>query len=244
MVINTPVFNEELHTYTDSKDGFKYLSVTKWLEQFKPVFDELAMAKKIANREGVTIELILEEWKTKRDNSKVFGTAVHKELEFFHKTKKIKNKQYEPVINNFKELRISLDEKNSSFEKLVFNKKLGIAGTSDIIIKNKDNKTFNVFDFKTNKKLRLSSPFNSFLLGPLSKYPNVEYFVYSLQVSMYAYLYKLMSGLEPLRLKLFWYNREEPENYNNLKGKWEVFNVPYMEEDILKCLYYEKTVVE
>ena len=60
---------------------------------------------------------------------------------------------------------------------------------------------------------------------------------------MYAYLYKLMSGLEPLRLKIFWYNRVEPENYNNFTGDWEVFNTPYMEEEILKCLYYEKNIL-
>jgi len=238
--MHVPIFDEKAHTYTDPKDGFKYLSVTRWVEQFKKPFDEIAMAKKIVARTGVTIELILEEWKKKRDDSKSFGTAVHKELEYFHKTGKGKNKIFEPVIERFKDLKLIFDNKTCFFEKLVFNKKLGIAGMSDVIKHNKDKKTFNVYDFKTNKKLRLNSQFNDFLLEPLNKYPSSEYFVYALQVSMYAYLYKHMSGLEPLRLKIFWYNRKEPENYSNLEGQWDIINVPYLEEEIIQCLYYEK----
>ena len=114
---------------------------------------------------------------------------------------------------------------------------------SDIIRHNEDKKTFNVFDFKTNKKLRVCSAYNEYMLSPLTNYPCSEYFSYALQLSMYAYLYKSMTGLEPLRLKIFWYKRVEPENYNNLKGKWEIFNIPYMEEEIIRCLKYEKTVV-
>jgi hypothetical protein len=110
---------------------------------------------------------------------------------------------------------------------------------SDIVIHNKDKKTFNVYDFKTNKKLRYVSPFSDNMLKPINQYPCSEFFIYSLQLSMYAYLYKLMSGLEPLRLKIFWYQREEPENYSNIKGEWKIINVPYLEEDIIKCLYYE-----
>ena len=239
----SPVFEEKAHTYTDPSDHFKYLSVTKWVDQFKPFFDEKAQAQKIALRTGVTVDLILQEWKEKRDNSKIFGTAIHKELEYFHQTGKIKNKLFTPVIDNFKQLRLNLDTKTCFLEKLVFNRKLGIAGTSDVIIHNKDKKTFNVYDFKTNKKLRLHTPFKEVLKEPLNSFPATEYFIYSLQISMYAYLYKLMSRLEPLRLKIFWYNRVEPENYNNFTGNWEVFNTPYMEEEILKCLYYEKNIL-
>ena len=235
----TPVFDAPTHTYTDPLDDFKYTSVTRWVEKFKPHFDEQAMAARIAAREGVSIECILETWEEKREASKVFGTRVHKILELYHKTGRNSDKEFATILNKFKELNVRLDKKNTFFEKLVYNRKFGIAGMSDVIMHNKDKKTFNVYDFKTNKKLRYHSPFNDQLLGPLSKFPCSEYFTYSLQLSMYAYLYKLMTGLEPLRLKIFWYSRENPEDYSNLNGEWQTIGVPYLEEDIIKCLCNE-----
>ena len=233
--MNTPVFDSNAHTYTDPVDNFKYTSVTKWVEQFKPPFDELTTAQRIAKKEGVSVELILELWEKKREDSKVFGTQVHRALETYFKTKKISS-VYQPIIEKFIDLDIPLNTKNCFFEKLVFNKEIKIAGTSDIILHNKDKKTFNVYDFKTNKRFRYTSPFKENLLPPLQDYPCTEYFTYSLQLSMYAYLYKLMSNLEPSRLKIFWYNRTDFENYNNLTGEWKIINVPYLEEDIIKCL--------
>ena len=236
----TPIFNSAKHSYTDPVDGFRYTSVTKWVEQYKKPFDEVSAAKRIALREGVSVELVLEEWEKKRDESKTFGTKVHKLLEIYNLENKIYDDSLLPVLSNFKKLNLKFDKTTTNFEKLVFNKKIGIAGTSDVIINNKDKKTFCVYDFKTNKKLRYSTPFNDFLLQPLNAYPSCEYFTYSLQLSMYAYLYKLMTGLEPLRLKIFWYSREEPENYKNLIGSWIPINVPYMEDEIKSCLKYEQ----
>jgi len=230
-----PIFNEKAHTYTDPEDHFQYLSVTRWVEQYKPYFDEMGWAKKIATREGVSVGFILEDWEKKREDSKLFGTAVHRILETYFKSGKIIDSPLKHIVEKFIQLNVTLDKKNCFFEKLVFNKELKIAGTSDVIMHNTGKKTFNVYDFKTNKKLRYASAFKETLNSPLSHYPCSEYFTYALQLSMYAYLYKLMSGLEPNRLKIFWYNRVEPENYKNLDGEWQIINVPYLEEDILKC---------
>jgi hypothetical protein len=237
--VKVPIFDGPSHTYTDPDDNFKYTSVTRFLDRFKPHFDEQTMAKRIAQREGISVECILEMWEEKREKSKVFGTRVHKILELYHTTGKNSDKEYATILNKFKELDIKLDKKNTFFEKLVYNRKFGIAGMSDVIMHNADKKTFNVYDFKTNKKLRYHSPFNDQLLGPVSKFPCSEYFSYSLQLSMYAYLYKLMTGLEPLRLKIFWYSREKPEDYTNLNGEWQTIGVPYLEEDVIKCLQHE-----
>lgn len=233
-----PIFNVQAHTYTDPKDKFQYISVTQWVNKFKKKFDEQYWATKIANRECVPVEVILEEWERIRENSKVFGTNVHKQLEVYYTTKKIYNKELLPILENFKELNISFN-KETFFEKLVYNRKLGIAGTSDIIMHNRDKKTFDVYDFKTNKKFRYTCEFNEELLPPL-KYPAVEYFTYALQLSMYAYLYKIMSGLEPKRLKVFWYDRVDKVGYSNLKGQWKIIDLPYLEEDINNCLAYEQ----
>jgi len=200
---STPIFDSKSHTYTDPDDKFLYTSVTRWVEQFKKPFDEEAAATRIALREGVSIDLILEEWERKRNDSKIFGTKIHKLLEIYNLTGEVADRNLINVLNEFKKLDLKFDKKNTFFEKLVYNRDLRIAGTSDVITHNKDKATFNVYDFKTNKKLRYSSTFKDSLLHPLEQYPCCEYYSYSLQLSMYAFLYKQMSGLEPLRLKIF-----------------------------------------
>ena len=142
-----PIFDGPSHTYTDPDDNFKYTSVTRFLDRFKPHFDEQTMAKRIAQREGISVECILEMWEEKREKSKVFGTRVHKILELYHTTGKNSDKEYATILNKFKELDVKLDKKNTFFEKLVYNRKFGIAGMSDVIMHNADKKTFNVYDF-------------------------------------------------------------------------------------------------
>lgn len=236
---DTPIFNAKEHTYTDSVENFQYCSVTRWIEQFKPEFNEQDMAKRVARNEGVPVELVLEEWERKRNNSTKFGTRVHKALEVFCSEGKILYPEYKNILTSFKNLGIALDKKNCDFEKLVFNKKYRIAGTSDVIIRNTDKKTFSIYDFKTNKKFRYISRFGQKMLGPLEKFPCAEYYAYAMQLSMYAYLYKEMSGLEPLRLKVFWYERFEPEDYSKTEGRWHIINLPYLEEEIINCLEYD-----
>lgn len=235
-----PLFDVAAHTYTDPVDHFKYTSVTRWVEKFKPHFDEQVMAKRIASREGVSVQCILEMWEEKREASKAFGTRVHKLLEMYHKTGKSEDAQFNIILDNFNKLGITFAVKNTFYEKLVYSRTHGIAGMSDMIMHHKNGTTFDVYDFKTNKKLRYHSPFNDQLLAPLTKFPCSEYFTYALQLSMYAYLYKLMSGLEPLRLKIFWYARDKPEDYSNLNGEWHIIDVPYLEDDIIKCLHHKK----
>lgn len=235
-----PVFNADRHTYTDPVDKFQYCSVTKWVEKFKYPFNEQDAAKRVAKREGIPIEIVLETWAKKRNDSAEFGTKLHRALEVFCGDKKILYPEFEEILQNFKTLNISLDDKICMFEKLVYDRKLKIAGTSDVIVHNKDKKTFNVYDFKSNKRFRYTSPFGYNMIEPLATYPCAEFFTYSLQLSMYAYLYRLMTGLEPLRLKIFWYERVFQEDYTKIDGKWHIINIPFLEEEIIKCLNYEK----
>lgn len=241
MAISTaPIFNAEKHTYTDPAENFQYCSVTRWVEKFKYPFNEQDTAKRIAKREGIPVEVVLETWAKKRNDSADFGTKLHKALEVFCSTEKILYPEFKEILQSFRTLNVLLDKKTCMFEKLVYDRKLKIAGTSDVIIHNKDKKTFNVYDFKSNKKFRYTSPFGYNMIDPLTAYPCAEFFTYSLQLSMYAYLYRLMTGLEPLRLKIFWYERFLPEDYTKTEGRWHIVNIPFLEEEIIKCLNYEK----
>ena len=238
-----PIFNEKSHKYIDPEDGFIYRNVTSWLENFKPHFDFDAISQAVANRDGLDVEQVREDWTNKKVTSANFGTNFHKIFEQYYTTGKIIDKKFINVVKEFDSLElIDLKNKKVLFEKRVFNKDLGIAGTSDIVSISK-NGTFDIADFKTNKRFRFTgvSKNDFYLLPPINHLPNCEYFLYALQLTMYAMLFESMSGLKPGRLTVFWYYRNNASDYNDLNGEWRIFEVPYLKREILDCIEYEKT---
>ena len=114
--LNTPDFNAALHAYAD-KDGFKYTSVTKWIEKYKPFFDKEKIAQKVAHKNNISVELVLQEWDEKRDNSAIFGTRVHKALEKFNNEGVVEDEACAPVIDQL-QLAGSLRRKLDLLQKL------------------------------------------------------------------------------------------------------------------------------
>jgi len=232
--LKKPHFDAALHTYADS-DGFKYTSVTRWIDKYKPFFDKEKIAQKVAQKNNISVEMVLKEWDEKRDNSAVFGTRVHKAIETFNsKDGLIEDAECTVVMNKLLEAKINLNKKDCYFEQIISDRSLGIAGTADVV-EIADKKSFNIYDFKTNKKFRFQTMFgNETLLKPFNHLPNTEYFLYAFQLSMYAYMLKRITKMEPKKLRVLWYQRDEPENYSNFNGSWKIYDVPYLEHDIEK----------
>ena len=79
---------------------------------------------------------------------------------------------------------------------------MGIAGTADIILYNKQTNKFIIADYKTNKDLfknfkgkKLKAPFNNLLDSPFDKY--------NIQLSMYQILFEL-TGYEVENRFIIW----------------------------------------
>jgi hypothetical protein len=231
-----PIFDEEKHLYLDSKTKTPYYNVTRWLSKFKPEFDFVGMSEMYAEKYNLEVEKVREMWNKKRDDSIIFGKKFHKVFEEYLTSSSIIEEDYKPVVEQFNCLNLINRKHNNFFEKRLYNPDLNIAGTADIISINKD--TFDIYDFKTNKKLGFENSFKNdkWLKSPLDHLPNSEYFNYSLQLSLYAYLTEKMTGLKCNRLRIFWYNRQQPENYESLQGRWQIYTVPYLEEEIKACI--------
>jgi hypothetical protein len=231
-----PVFNKEQHSYVDPSDQMKYESVTRWVNKFKKPFDRDRLAERSAKKQGITVEQVLANWDKLRDDSTSFGTFVHKALETYFLTGKT-TPENEQIVENFHLLDIKFDIINTSFEKIVYNKDIQIAGTADVIEHVGDN-MFNVYDFKTNKNFRISSKYDEQMIGPMSHLPGTEYFVYSMQLSMYAYLYEKMTGRTCSRLRILWLNRANIQDYTDFTGIWKIYSIPYLKEDVINCIKY------
>jgi hypothetical protein len=217
------------HKYYHKKTGETFKSVTTVLGMLEPEFDaeEIALAismqdpsKKKEQYQNMSQEEILAEWKRINNEANEYGTEVHEIMESYLLADKI----YIPKTDYEREIILKFQEIDPMTkgiiypETILFSKKHKLAGTSDIIEDCGD--YFNVWDFKTNKKLRFISEYDHWLKKPVSHLSDCQYNIYSLQLSIYAYMYQLETKKKVGRLGLFYLNPET--------NKFELIPVIYL----------------
>lgn len=218
-------FDKASHSYRNVYTDELYTSATTLINKFKKKFDADFHAKRTAEKEGVTPEEIKARWKKMNDESKIKGSNIHEAIDVFNKTGEI-NEQYKELLASIASLGL-YDVSRIKCEELVYNHNYKLAGTADII---EDlGSYFNVYDFKTNKKFNLFSPYGSCLLDPVSHLSECEYNIYALQLSLYAFMYKSMTGKRIGQLAVI---------YLTADNKTQVYHAPYLHTDINNLLNY------
>lgn len=228
------IFDPSTHVYRNPFTLQEYISTTKLISKFKKPFNLEEISKRIADKEGVTQEEIKAKWKKLNDESKVYGQKIHSAIEEYNKTKTV-SEEHEDVIEAYKNLKIIDEKDNLLVEEKIYNHIFKVAGTADII-RLEDGGGFSVFDIKTNKKFNLFNQYSEYLLHPVSHLTACEFTTYSLQLSLYAYMYQGMTGRNINQLGVFYYDR--------IKEKFEYYPVIYLKNDINLILdYYAKNLV-
>lgn len=188
--INELKFHEDNHTYTIS-GGIVLTSVTTKLKKYFP-FDLEAIAKKVADIRKVPKEQIISEW---QETAK-FGTNIHNLAEKYSKGELLTDDEKSKIRH-----AIQFFSENSHLEILgtevaIFSSKYKIAGTVDLIVRNKENNQIYLLDYKTcNKDINKNEVFQM-AIGPLKDFPNNKYYNYSMQVSIYSQILKEEYGID------------------------------------------------
>jgi len=221
------IFNEANHSYINEYTREQYISVTTLLSKYKEPFEKEKISKAVAQKEGVSQKEILDRWAKTNKESTNFGTKIHKiiessikDLSFYPKA----TPEEKSIISAFGELFQPNTE--TLCEHLLYSHEFKIAGTADLI--QPDGPYFDVFDMKTNKKFNLYSQYNKFLYSPLDHLMECEFSVYSLQLSIYAYLYSLLTGRKVRRLAVFYYNRD--------LNVFQEYPIAYLKSDVINIL--------
>lgn len=219
------IFDEKSHTYTNSKTEEKYISVTTLLSRYKQPFDKDKHSLRVAEREGVSQELVLEMWDKENKKATTRGTKIHKLMENYvsfgeeESDYKWLYKSYDKVVS------YSIDKfKKIYSENLLSNDEYKIAGTADLIYDHGD--FFTIGDFKTNKRFNFTSGFNDFFKTPVEHLPYCEFNNYALQMSMYAYMYEKTSGKRCKKIIVFYLDED----------KWKPIHCNYLKSDIQNIL--------
>ena len=214
-------FNEEAHTYTHTDTGEPFISVTTLLGKYKQPFDRHGHSKRVADREGVSQEMVLEMWEEEKNRACKRGTDIHKILEDYIGYGDVKDnygwlcKSYDKAVER------TIDSfKNVLCENLLYDEEVKVAGTADLIYEHKNE--FTIGDFKTNKRFGFSSLYSERLKDPVSHLHNCEFNLYGLQLSLYAYLYERMSGKRCRKCVVFYLKDERFVSYHVNYMKTEV----------------------
>ena len=228
------VLDHDTHIYTNTSTGEQYTSVTNFISLFKKPFDSNHWSKIIAKREGVSQETILDKWKDVTKIACERGTKIHLIMESWIKDKKVAE-EYLDLAKSFTKITSFIINNDSiiSSEKLLHNHDYKLAGTTDMIVENKN--YFFVLDFKTNKVFDYHSKYNEFYYEPISHLSYCKHNTYAIQMSIYAYMYELMSGKKCLGLKILYLNE-----YNDKKF-WKEIPCNYMKDSVISMLSYKKT---
>lgn len=216
------VFNEAEHTYQNKETGKFYTSVSKLLSLYKEPFDKEFHAARKAKKEGVSKEEILEKWNKDNKTACDKGQTVHDIIERYLTDAEVLD---EKIISDICSVFEKDDYKLIRSEHLVWNDDYEIAGTSDLIC-DVDNNTFDVFDFKTNKKFLFENPYGKYLKHPLNNLQQCQYNDYSLQLSLYAYMYSNYANKKVRKICIFYHDG----------NKFHKYHVPYLFWDVCALL--------
>lgn len=191
------------HVYIHKETQERFTSVTKVLHSFEPEFKGDVIAERISKQKddnpnkkpdyiGMSKDQILEHWQYLNDIANEYGNNLHDTLERYL----LSNRWYKPA-NDFEASAIKayddlgIDEGIVLYpERVLYSEEHKLAGTSDIIIEHEDN-YFSIADYKTNREFNYYSKYGNYLKKPFEYLPACQFTTYTLQLSVYAYMYQL-----------------------------------------------------
>lgn len=243
-------FNELDHSYFNN-EGEKYLSATSFIKTFCTPFDRDKRAKAYAKKNKRKIEEVIEEWEKAGQIGRDKGTFYHKlkEDELTGKDSVLVDEDDHKIFKSTWQDGIKVHESQTLEpgvypELIVWSDKYKIAGQADRVeITNKG--YINIDDYKTSKEIKKQSypkwdGSHYMMKFPLSNFQDCNFYQYSLQINLYAFLIKQQNrGLSIGRMQI------EHVVGNIIDGEFILENifyheVPNLQDEIKLALEYYK----
>jgi hypothetical protein len=215
-------FNKKYHKYY--VNGKEFTSCTTFLSRLKKDIFNDSLKEKTANKRGVTIDYLNDLWDIKREIGCLRGTEIHFLIETYYKYGFFS--EYSDLVNTeyfqFKKfIKDHLDLEPVKIEWIVYDKELEIAGTLDMLFKNKMTGKFELYDWKTNKEIKLSSDIN--FINPLNHLEQSDINIYSMQLSIYKHIIEKNTPVRIDSMYIVHFNKDS--NYEKYEAK-------YMEKEL------------
>jgi hypothetical protein len=221
-------FDEPTHVYTVKGSSKGFCSITKFLHNFFPEFDADAIIKKMMRSKkwpeskwyGMTPAAIKSAWNANGKEASEAGTAMHLSIEMFMNGARgeiapcsMLTKEWDYFCNYWREDEKTYEPWRTEWE--VWDEELKLAGSIDMVYRNKKDGTFAIYDWKRAKDMKMENNFDSGF-GPVSHLPDTNYWHYTLQLNMYRWLLEKHYGVKISEMALIVLH---PNNNNFVKYK-------------------------
>lgn len=222
------------------------ISATTFIHQYANEFDENAMAKRVAKRDGKTIEQILDEWHYKRDFSCDKGTTVHEYTQSlfsgaeYRKLTFDESKEYLDAVdkcqrqadNFYTDYKDRLEHLADEFT--IGSERYDIASNVDHLFYNKLTGGLVLVDYKTNKEMSgyNKKAYKKAMKVPLQKLNDDAYNHYKIQLSIYKFLIEEYTNLQVEEMFIVYFS----ENIDC----YEIIDVPYLYKEVKNILEWRE----
>ncbi len=192
------------HTYRLARrPELEFTSCTQFVGSFFEPFEDRRIAERLVRSSpryrGRTVEQILAEWKRAGDE----GTRIHEEIEcaLTDGTPPATDRSRRAL--DWLEATFSTERWEYFPERIVYSEALGLAGTTDLLLRHRRNAAWVVLDWKTNRAItRNGYAGKRGIRGPARALDDCHLVKYGLQLSLYGYLLETCYGIEPRRLAM------------------------------------------
>ena len=225
---NQIYFDEPTHIYTVNGSSAGYCSITKFLHHFFPEFHADDIIKKMMNSKkwpqskwyGMSPEAIKAAWNANGKEASEAGTAMHLGIEMVMNGAEVEvapevklTKEWEYFWNYWREDEKTYEPWRTEWE--VWDEDLKLAGSIDMIYRNKKDGTFAIYDWKRAKEMKMENNFATGF-GPLAHFPDTNYWHYTCQLNMYRWLLEKHYGVKISEMALIVLH---PNNKNYIRYK-------------------------
>ena len=234
-------FYEDGHYY-ECKGKRVGISVTTFIHEYCNEFDAEGMAEKVANRDGKTVQQVLDEWAYKRDFSCSKGTTCHEYAQSLWSGEEWKfkdfdgSKNYEIAVDLIQNQAVNFkNDYQEHLEHLIDELPIGseeynIASCVDHLFYNKLTGGLVLVDYKTNSLMEgyNKKAYKKAMKVPLSHINDDALHHYHIQLSIYKFLIEKYTGLKVDEMFIV-YMSENIENY-------EIIEIPYLKKEVEEIL--------
>lgn len=241
-------FDEPTHRYYIDGDTNGWISCTGFIHAFFPHFDADKTIEKMMRSPrwptnklyGKTPDEIKKMWDDSKNEASGAGTLMHLAIEQYlnDSPQEIDPKNYDTsewkYFQKFwKKYSKTLEPYRTEWE--VFSEKYKLAGSIDMIYRNKENGTFEIYDWKRSKEIKSTNDWESGY-HPLDHLPHTNYWHYSLQLNIYRWFLQTYYGLTVTGLYLIVLH---PDNSSYIRIQCNI-----MEEEVQRMLNCRLRAVE
>ncbi len=232
-------FFEENHTYT-YKDKPISIGATGLIGQYCNEFDAESVAEKVAEKEGKSVQEILDEWEYKNKFACEKGSTCHEYAQSLWSGEEWKVKlfdnseEYRKAVakimyqaNDFCQDYINRLE-HLADEYVIGSEEYDIASAIDHLFINKLTGGLVLVDYKTNSDIHKNEKYAKNMKVPLTHLKDTTLNHYAIQLSIYKYLVEKYTGLKIEEMFIVYFS-ENIENY-------EIIDVPYLYKEVKNIL--------